>query len=318
VPAVTVVVPLYNKAPYVSRAVDSILGQTWRDLDVVVIDDGSTDDGRAVVERYRDPRLRMLRQPNRGPGAARNVGLRECRSPLVAFLDADDEWLPGFLEASLGMLRTNPTCPLAVSGYLMGPERTDCRRTRWGRGVEEGVFRLSPRASPHETFRARNFIFTPGTVVGEREALLRYGGFYDKGPCEYAEDVYLWTTILLNHPIVRSPEPRLWIHTEASQLGVGRTSRAPVEPLLSDPDPVRAACSDAYHETLERLLAWMAARTARKYAWAGDARTATDLLARFPRLRRHPIHYAALRLSLLAAPLRSRYRASRPGSALVL
>jgi len=316
VAAVTVVVPLYNKGAYVGRAIDSILAQTWRDLEVVVVDDGSTDDGPAVVARYSDPRIRLLRQPNRGPGAARNVGIRESRSPLVAFLDADDEWLPGFLETSVRALRANPGCPVVVCGYLMGPERTDCRVTRWGRGVAEGVFRLSPRASPYQTFRARNFMFTPA-VVCERELLLAYGGFYDTQFCDYAEDVYLWTHILLNHPIVRLPEPHLWIHTETSQLGVGRTSQAPVEPLLLAPDPVRQACRADYRATLERLLAWLAARTARKYAWAGDVRTATDLRSRFPRMKRHVLHFLGLQACLLFAPLRSRYLASRPGSAQV-
>jgi glycosyltransferase involved in cell wall biosynthesis len=311
---VTVVIPLFNKAPYVGRAIDSILAQTWRELEVIVVDDGSTDDGPAVVAGYADPRLRLVSQPNRGPGAARNLGIRESRSPLVSFLDADDEWLPTFLESALRSLRDNPGCPVAACGYLMGPQRLDCRLTRWGRGVAKGVFRLSPHASPPETFRARNFIFTPGGVVCDKELLLRYEGFYDRQPCRYGEDVYLWTEILLNHPIVRNPEPHLWIHTEASQLGVGRTTRAPVEPLLTDPEPVRRVCSDGYRDTLERLLAWLALRTARKYAWSGDRNTAADLLSRFPRIRRQVLDHFGLQLLIRTARLRARDWASGSGA----
>src|SRR5947209_3795753 len=101
---VSVIIPLYNKAPYVRRTLDSVRAQTFADYEVIVVDDGSTDGGAAVVEGFGDPRFRLIAQPNAGPGAARNRGLAEAGGEFVAFLDADDEWLPTFLERSLALL----------------------------------------------------------------------------------------------------------------------------------------------------------------------------------------------------------------------
>src|ERR1700720_2563958 len=94
-PSLSVIICLYNKRPYVARAVESVLGQSLRDFEIVVVDDGSTDGSAAELDRYRgDPRVRIVRQPNAGEGAARNRGLREMRSDLAAFLDADAAFLP--------------------------------------------------------------------------------------------------------------------------------------------------------------------------------------------------------------------------------
>ena len=90
-PTVSVIIPLYNKGKYISRALESVFNQTYTDYEVIVVDDGSTDDGCEVVRRFSDKRLRLIQQTNKGPGAARNTGLRESCGKLLAFLDADDE-----------------------------------------------------------------------------------------------------------------------------------------------------------------------------------------------------------------------------------
>src|ERR1700742_2594037 len=101
---VSVVVPLYNKARFVRRTIDSILGQRFTDFEVIVVNDGSSDGGEKIVEAISDPRLRLISQPNAGPGAARNRGLAEARGEYVAFLDSDDEWLPDFLTIAVSAL----------------------------------------------------------------------------------------------------------------------------------------------------------------------------------------------------------------------
>src|SRR5512143_913149 len=93
---VGVVIPLYNKGTLVRRALNSVLGQTFQNFEVVVVDDGSTDEGPDVVRECSDSRVRLIQQANAGPGAARNRGARETQAPLLAFLDADDEWMPRF------------------------------------------------------------------------------------------------------------------------------------------------------------------------------------------------------------------------------
>lgn len=98
---VSVVIPAYNYARYLPEAVDSVLAQTYANFEVIVVDDGSTDDTRAVVERYTDPRVRYVWQQNQGLSAARNTGISEATRELVAFLDADDLWKPEHLAEAV-------------------------------------------------------------------------------------------------------------------------------------------------------------------------------------------------------------------------
>ena len=97
-PFFSVIVPLYNKRPYIRRAVESVLGQEFQDFELIVIDDGSTDSGADELSDITDSRYRSIRQANQGVGAARNSGLSAARGHWVAFLDADDMWLPIHLE----------------------------------------------------------------------------------------------------------------------------------------------------------------------------------------------------------------------------
>src|SRR5436305_6569131 len=100
-PKISVIVPLYNKACYIDRCLDSILSQSFPDFEVIVVNDGSTDGGETMVERRRDARVRLVSQENRGPGAARNHGVRLAQSPLAAFLDGDDAWSEHYLKESV-------------------------------------------------------------------------------------------------------------------------------------------------------------------------------------------------------------------------
>ena len=97
-PGVSVVIPAYNYGHYLSTAIESVLAQNYSAFEVIVVDDGSTDDTAEVVGRYTDPRVRYVFQENAGLSAARNKGIEVARLPFVAFLDADDQWLPEFLD----------------------------------------------------------------------------------------------------------------------------------------------------------------------------------------------------------------------------
>jgi glycosyltransferase involved in cell wall biosynthesis len=96
---VSVVIPAYNYAHFLPEAIASVLAQTGAELELILVDDGSTDNTPEVCARYTDPRVRTVRQANAGLSAARNTGIREARLPYVAFLDADDRWEAGFLTA---------------------------------------------------------------------------------------------------------------------------------------------------------------------------------------------------------------------------
>jgi glycosyltransferase involved in cell wall biosynthesis len=104
-----VILPTFNRAELLPRAIDSVLTQTHRDLELVVVDDGSSDSTEAVVKAIADERVRLLRLPaNRGQAAARNAGIRESRADYVAFQDSDDVWHPDKLRRQVELLRADP------------------------------------------------------------------------------------------------------------------------------------------------------------------------------------------------------------------
>src|SRR6266853_1462354 len=103
VPAVSVVIPLFNKRSYIIRCLESVSRQNIRDFEVIVVDDGSTDGSGEVAMGFPDNRVRVIRQKNRGVGAARNRGIEESKAELIAFLDSDDEWMPPFLKRILDL-----------------------------------------------------------------------------------------------------------------------------------------------------------------------------------------------------------------------
>jgi GT2 family glycosyltransferase len=115
---VSVIIPTHNRAPQLLRAVRSVLEQSHQDLEVLVVDDESTDDTRAVVEAIDDTRVRYLWQPNAGPAAARNNGLRHSRGDYIALLDDDDEWLPWKIEAQIKVLQAFPDAGLVWTDMM--------------------------------------------------------------------------------------------------------------------------------------------------------------------------------------------------------
>jgi glycosyltransferase involved in cell wall biosynthesis len=114
-PRVTVVVPLYQTEAYIASALASVLAQTYRDLEVVVVDDGSRDRGPEIARSTGDPRVRVLTQSNRGLAGARNTGIREARGELIALLDADDLWEPDKLARHVAQLDADPTIDVSFS-----------------------------------------------------------------------------------------------------------------------------------------------------------------------------------------------------------
>lgn len=116
-PVVSVVLSTYNRLPLLRESVDSVIGQTFDDWELIVVDDGSTDDTRAYLETIDDPRIRSVGLENSGVTSARNAGLRLARGEWVAFHDSDDLWLPEKLEWQLRRVAAQPTCRWSYTGY---------------------------------------------------------------------------------------------------------------------------------------------------------------------------------------------------------
>jgi glycosyltransferase involved in cell wall biosynthesis len=185
-PTVSVIIPTYNRRDLVQRAIQSVLNQTYRDFEIVVVDDGSTDNTREVVEG-RD-RVRYLRQTNAGPASARNLGIRQAQGKLIAFLDSDDLWLPEFLSTQVGVLSRYPEVALV------------CARSRVGK-KEAKDFSLRRELIVGDLYPKlfeRSFVRTPAAVV-RKSSLDAVGGFNESYP--WSEDHDLWLRIAAKYPI---------------------------------------------------------------------------------------------------------------------
>ena len=170
-PLVTCVIPVYNGAPYLGEAIDSALAQTYREVEVIVVDDGSTDESGAVARSY-DGRVHYIRQENAGPPVARNRGIREARGEIIAFLDSDDLWHAEKIERQLAPLMARPE----LDGCLCHARMFWIDELR-----EEGArFASHPRAEPpgygSSTLVVRRALFS---TVGDFDPKLRFGDLID-------------------------------------------------------------------------------------------------------------------------------------------
>lgn len=116
----SIVIPLFNKEQTIRRALLSVINQDYQDFEIIIVNDGSTDLGRQKAAGIRDPRIRIIDQENRGVSAARNAGIQAARNRMIAFLDADDEWMPDFLQTIVQLHQKYPECEVYGTSYLIG------------------------------------------------------------------------------------------------------------------------------------------------------------------------------------------------------
>ncbi len=297
-PRVSIVVPLFEKAAYVERAIASILAQRSRSFEVIVVDDGSTDGGADLIAGGQ--RVRVVRQENAGPGAARNRGIAEARGEYIAFLDADDVWEPDYLEFAVAALDAHPDVAAVTSGWRLDPGGIDARSAWTRRGVRDGIVRIDARTPAPRAVALLAYMHPCATTV-RATAIRALGGFYDRDRCRYGEDSFLFLQLLLRERIFISLEPRVRIDTGASALSTRRRPRE-IEPLYAGAAQLEAACPRALLPLLRDVLAIRAGKTACVMTYWGRNADARRLVREFTQPEHLRYHWVAL-ARLAATPL---------------
>jgi len=233
-PRVSVIIPTYNRARYLSEAIASVLGQTLTDLELIVVDDGSTDATPALVNSIQDPRLRYIAQPHRGLSAALNRGLENSRGEYIARLDSDDMFLPKALTTLLSAIETAPSISVA-----------------WARGqVMDESGRVQPRIrGSRERFAGemlRSLMYQDCTQCSSMlipKACLAQVGGYDEA-LAFSEDWDMALRLARQFPFrfvdqilvrVREHENAMTARKSPSLAGFIQTRAMPLDKLFSDP-----------------------------------------------------------------------------------
>ncbi len=271
VPSVSVIVPTYNRWPSVVAAVDSVLAQSYRDFELIVVDDGSSDGSAAELAKFAG-QLRYFHQEHRGVSAARNLGARQSRGRLIAFLDSDDLWQPDKLKIQVGFLEDHPDVRICQTDEV------------W---IRHGV-RVNPKLKhrkPSGDIFAQSLelcLVSPSAVMMTRELFDRSGGFDESLPV--CEDYDLWLRIARDYPVALIEQPLVVKHGgHADQLshslwGMDRYRVIALQKLLRS--GIAGAQRAAVSRVMQNKLAVLA-QGARKRGKAADAERYDSMLSEF-------------------------------------
>lgn len=187
-PRISVIIPAYNQARYLADAVESVLAQTFVDYEIIVVDDGSTDETPAVAAQFGE-KIRYIRQENRGLAGARNTGIRAARGEYIGLLDSDDAWMPAYIERVMAAAERSPrSAVIYCAAACMDQDGRDLRQTVGYKEVaEDNLY--------HALLRS-NFII-PSTVCLRRDAVERVG-YFDES-LRSCEDWDMWLRLLPDH-----------------------------------------------------------------------------------------------------------------------
>lgn len=189
----SVVIPVYNKAPYVVRTLTSVLSQNFDDYEIIVVDDGSTDGSMQKLSQVQSPKLRIIQQENQGVAVARNTGILAARGEYIAFLDADDAWLPEYLQTIDRLVETYPQSDIFVTAYEIAMARK--KNTSTQLVPEEGCLESYWTTLTNKY----DFVWTSATTI-RKSALVRAGLF--KPGEKIGQDLDMWARVARNNPRV--------------------------------------------------------------------------------------------------------------------
>lgn len=209
---ISVIIPLYNKGPFILRTLQSVLAQTHREFECIIIDDGSTDDGPAIVRSVQDDRIRLITQINSGVSSARNRGLLSAQHDYCAFLDADDKWDPGYLTKMTQLIAMNPGSGLYFSSHRVINSNGSCTTKATpsiAKPDHQATFNLFRY---FRTFNLYDWALHTSCCIVNRKTAIESGGFDER--ISYYEDYDLFSRIALMRTFTYLNTPLTYYHRD--------------------------------------------------------------------------------------------------------
>ncbi|MGD9835500.1 MAG: glycosyltransferase [Piscinibacter sp.] len=277
-PLVSVILPTYNCGRFVADAIDSVLSQTYQPIEVVVVDDGSTDDTLKVVARFGD-RVRVFTQANAGPAAARNRAVSEARGEYLAFLDGDDLWLPGHTETLMGQFERQSDCRVVYGGWLVWHPNQDGSFPP----LQVPAPTLAPRVDPEGSGWLYSRLLFDSVIhiiasVIHRSVFDAVGGFDQT--LRTGSDYDFWLKVSRRHPAVKLDVPVAVYRQNHSSVTYTLRKENNAYRLLNRAIESYGLVDDAGHAVppaaARRRLAALAFLHGYRHYWDGDADVAVQ------------------------------------------
>lgn len=191
----TIVIPLFNKEKYIRRTIDSVLSQDFGDFEIIIVNDGSTDDSVTQIQGITDSRLRLINQANQGVGAARNTGISNASTDWIALLDADDVWASNHLSELRNIIKDFPSSGMVATQHLSID--TDSIKPLVRMDSEDAI-----RSIDYFLEASKNSaVVWTSSVAIRKDVFEKIGGFNNK---KMGEDLEYWARIALSYPIAIS------------------------------------------------------------------------------------------------------------------
>lgn len=275
-PKVTVIIPLYNKKDEIGRAIDSVLNQSYKNFEVMVIGGKSTDGGENIVKSYNDSRIHLIQETGNGVSAARNQGIDEAKSQLLAFLDADDEWYNNFLETIVYLYYQYPNAGIYGTSFdrcvidFCKVNKVNGLPSKEWEGYLPSYFNVYAK-SGHPPF-------SPSCVAIDKSVFDNIGMFDINS--KRGEDVEMWFRIAMRYPVVFTTKVCARYHIAASNKAMSSFNAYSIHPavtyLKSIPEEVLSARND-YKDVL-KCIEYLMLITAYFNLGSGNVKHAREIL----------------------------------------
>lgn len=218
---ISIVIPLYNKEKQIEKTLQSVLSQTFGEFEVVVVNDGSTDNSKTAVTAVEDSRIRIIDQKNQGVSVARNTGIVAAKYDYIALLDADDEWDSDYLKTQVDLIQTYPTCSVFACAYKFKLHENNFEPLilhklsfKEEKGILSNYFEVASCSHPP--------LWTSAIVV-KRNAILSVGGF--PVGITSGEDLIVWAKLAFSYEIAYSLKPLATFILDSSHIVSNKPSR---------------------------------------------------------------------------------------------